>query len=96
MTIGAAPETLLIEALLRYGPIGLVLIAIGIGWLYTKPHVEDLRQSLTDCRNELKEAREDIKRLNEVMRDVLVPAVTQSTTLIQRVSEELLWRGRAA
>lgn len=96
MILSVAPESLLVDALLRYGPLGLVLIAIGIGWLFTKPHVDDLRKSLSECRAELKEARDDIRRLEALMRDAMVPAITQSTTLIQRVSDELLWRGRQA
>lgn len=96
MILALGPESVLIEALLRYGPLGLVLVAIGIGWLFTKPHVDDLRTSLAECRAELKEARVEISQNAALMRDVMVPAVTQSTQLIQRVSEELLWRGRQA
>lgn len=88
-------EQILVEALLRYGPIGLVLIAIAVGWLYTKPHVDDLRATLEGCRTDLREARDEIRRDREIMQEILVPAVTKATELIQRVSEEM-WRGRAA
>jgi hypothetical protein len=94
--LAVASESVIVEALLRYGPLGLVLIAIGAGWLFTKPHVDDLRESLKECREELKEARAEISELQEIMRTAMVPAITQSTTLIQRVSEELLWRNRQA
>jgi hypothetical protein len=91
-----ATESVLVEALLRFGPIGLVVIALAIGWLYTKPHVEDLRKALVDCREELKGTREELRAQNQIMREILVPAVTQSTQLVQRVGEELLWRQRAS
>jgi hypothetical protein len=89
-------DPVIIDALIRAGPVALILVALATGFLYTKQHVADLRAALVECRTELRESRLELKQMNEIMRDVMVPAVTQSTTLIQRVSEELLWKGRAA
>jgi hypothetical protein len=89
-------EQLFVDFLVRAGPVGLILLAIATGFLYTKQHVADLRNSLVECRGELKEAREELRQMNVVMREVLVPAVTQSSVLIQRVNEEIVFRGRVA
>lgn len=87
-----------IQALINYGSLGIVVLAAATGFIYFKPHVDQLRDSLVDCRNELrearvelKEARDEIRKDAEIMREVLMPAVTQSTAMIQRIQDEL-WR----
>jgi hypothetical protein len=94
--IGQAGEAILIDALVRAGPFALVLIALGIGWLYTKGHVVDLRDQIVELRKELKETRDALARSNEVSRDVLLPVAHQTLTAINTFNEELLWRRRQA
>lgn len=89
-----APQTLLNWA--QFGVLGLVVAGALFGWVWFKPAVDDLKNTLAECRADLKEAREDLKRQGEIVREILVPAVTKSTELIQRINEEILWRGRQA
>ena len=91
------PQTVLIDALIRTGgPFALILVAAIFGLIYFKPHVQQLSDTLEKTRADLKEAREEIREAREqhqrdaeIMREILVPAVTQSTMTIQRMTEEL-------
>lgn len=95
----AAPEGLLVDALLRFGPLGVLVIALAIGWLFTKPHVEDLRKTMEDLRTDLREARTDLKRSNEVASEILLPVANKTLEAINRFNEQMLWqqqRGKAS
>lgn len=80
---------------LQFGVTGLVIVAALSGWIWFRPAVEELQKTLTECRTDLKEAREDLKRQGDIMREILVPAVVKSTELTQRVADEI-WRMRGA
>lgn len=87
----------IVKLILSYGITPIVLIIMSMaGFVYFKPAVDDLKKTLAECRSDLREARDDLKRQGDIVREILVPAVTKSTELIQRINEEILWRGRQA
>lgn len=87
------PEVLLNWA--QFGVLGLVVAGALFGWIWFKPAVDDLKSTLAECRGDLREAREDLKRQGDIMREILVPAVAKSSELLQRVTDEI-WRMRGA
>lgn len=87
----AQAEPVLVDAALRYGPLGLILIAAALGWIYFKPSVQDLRDALALARQDNKEVREDLRRNEELLKSI-VPAVTQTSAAVQELTRELLWR----
>lgn len=87
------PEVLLNWA--QFGVLGLVVAGALFGWIWFKPAVDDLKSTLAECRTDLREAREDLKRQGDIMREILVPAVAKSSELLQRVTDEI-WRMRGA
>ena len=91
--IAQATEGVLVEVALRYGPLGLIIVAAAFGWVWFRPAVNELKDNLTICRSDLKDAREDLRRNTELLQSI-IPAVTQTATMVQKLSEELLWRGR--
>lgn len=98
MILAAAVDTTpdIVKLILSYGITPIVLIAMStFGIVYFKPSVDDLKDNLAACRTDLKEAREDLKRQGDLMREILVPAVVKSSELIQRVADEI-WRMRGA
>lgn len=88
-----AAESVLVDAVLRYGPLGIIVVAAAFGWIWFRPSVNELRDTLTITRADLKEARDDLRRNTELLQSI-IPAVTQTAGMVQRLSEELLWRGR--
>jgi hypothetical protein len=89
----ASGESLFVDALLRYGPLGIILVAAALGFIYFKPAVDDLRRELADSKEERRQLLAEVKRLNELSREIVMPAVTQSTDLIRRITERQ-WRER--
>ena len=94
--IAQTGEGLLVEALVNAGPFALILVAIGLGWLHTRGHVEDLRREIGMLREDLKEARADINRANTVAREVLLPVAERTLAAINNFNDELRWRRRDA
>lgn len=94
--IGQTGESLLVEALVNAGPFALILVAIAMGWLHTRGHVEDLRREIAGLRDDLKEARADINRANTVAREVLLPVAERTLSAINTFNDELTWRRRSA
>lgn len=86
-------ETLIVDAALRYGPLGLILVAAATGFVVFKPHVTDLKEQITLLRSDLHEARTDHRRVQDVL-GTIVPAITQTQTAVQKLTDELLWRRR--
>lgn len=93
----------IVKLVLSYGITPIVLITMStFGLVYFKPSIDDLKAVLADCREDLKQAHaqteaknEEVKQLNEIMRDVMVPAVAKSSEILQRVTDEI-WRLRGA
>jgi hypothetical protein len=79
----------------QFGVTGLVIVAALSGWIWFRPAVEELQRTLTECRADLRQAREELKQQAELTREILVPAVVKSSELIQRVADEI-WRLRGA
>lgn len=89
--IAQAAESLFLESALRYGPLGLIIVAAALGLVWFRPAVDQIRQALDLTRADLLAAREDLRRNQELLQ-AIVPAVTQTAASVQRLSEELLWR----
>lgn len=84
-------ESVLVDALLRFGPLGIIVVAAAFGYVWFKPSVDELRDSLNITRGDLKEAREDLRRNTELLTSI-IPAVTNTAAMVQKLTEELLWR----
>jgi hypothetical protein len=66
----------------QFGVLGLVVVGFMLGWIWAKPAVDRLQ-------HDLDRALADLRRLEELDREVIIPAITRSSELIQRISEEL-------
>lgn len=64
-----------------YGALGLVVLGFISGLIWAKPAVQKLIEDLD-------KARADLRRLEELDREVLLPALARSTELMQRFIEE--------
>lgn len=64
-----------------YGALGLVVVGFISGFIWARPAVQKLIEDLD-------KARADLRRLEELDREVLLPALARSTDLMQRFIEE--------
>ena len=64
-----------------YGALGFVVLGFISGWIWAKPAVQKLIEDLD-------KARADLRRIEELDREVLLPALARSTDLMQRFIEE--------
>lgn len=84
MFLGAAgpgdPETFFNWA--QFGVTGLVIVAALFGWIWFKPAVERLLADLDAVQKKLDQR-------DEIIRTIIVPAVTESNNLLKEVAEYL-------
>lgn len=74
--------------LVQYGALGVVVLGFVTGWIWARPAVLKLIKDLD-------EARADLRRLEHLDREVLLPALAKSTELIQRfLDEQKRWLDR--
>jgi hypothetical protein len=64
------------------GVVGLVVVAALFGWIWFKPAVDRLQKDLD-------QALADLRQLERLDRESIIPAVTKSMELIERMAEEL-------
>jgi hypothetical protein len=64
----------------QFGVTGLVIVAALFGWIWFKPAVERLLSDLDACSKKLDQR-------DEIIRTIIVPAVTESNTLLKEVAE---------
>lgn len=69
--------------LVQFGVLGIVVLAFVFGFIWAKPAVQRLEQDLD-------RALADLRKLEEINREVIIPAVTRSSEIIERLSRK--WR----
>lgn len=71
---------------LNLGVLGALSIAAIRGLVWFKPGVDRLQ-------SDLDRALADLRRLEELDREVIIPALTKATELMQRLNEEIRQQG---
>lgn len=74
-----APELI---SWVQYGVLGLVVVAFIGGWIWARPAVDRLVKELDEVKLQLSEQ-------NRWVRDIIVPAITESNDLLREVNQQL-------
>lgn len=74
----------------QFGVLGVVVALFLFGFIYARPAVDDLRKELAATKVERNELMAEVRRLNEVSREVIVPAVTQATEMLREITRQQL------
>lgn len=69
--------------LVQFGVLGIVVLAFVFGFIWAKPAVQRLEKDLD-------RALADLRKLEEINREVIIPAITKSSEIIERMSRR--WR----
>ena len=69
--------------LVQFGALGIVVLGFIFGFIWARPAVQRLERDLD-------RALADLRRLEELNREVVIPAVTRSSEIIERLSRK--WR----
>lgn len=69
--------------LVQYGVLGLVVLGFMLGFIWAKPAVQRLEKDLD-------KALADLRELEKINREIIIPAITRSSEIIERMSRR--WR----
>jgi hypothetical protein len=65
--------------LVQYGVLGLVVMGFFLGWIWARPAVQRLERDLD-------KALADLRELEKINREVIIPAITKSSEIIERLA----------
>jgi uncharacterized membrane-anchored protein YhcB (DUF1043 family) len=69
--------------IVQYGVLGLVVLGFMLGYIWARPAVARLERDLD-------KALADLRELEKLNREVIIPAITRSSEIIERLSRK--WR----
>jgi hypothetical protein len=69
--------------LIQFGVLGIVVLGFIFGYIWAKPAVQRLERDLD-------RALADLRKLEEINREIIIPAITRSSEIIERMSRR--WR----
>lgn len=69
--------------LVQFGVLGIVVLGFIFGYIWAKPAVARLERDLD-------KALADLRELEKINREVIIPAITRSSEIIERMSRK--WR----
>lgn len=69
--------------LVQFGVLGIVVLGFIFGFIWARPAVQRLERDLD-------KALADLRELEKLNREVIIPAITRSSELIERLSRR--WR----
>lgn len=69
--------------LVQFGVLGIVVLGFVFGFIWAKPAVQRLEKDLD-------KALADLRKLEEINREVIIPAIIRSSEIIERISRR--WR----
>lgn len=72
-----------IYQLVQFGVLGIVVLGFVFGYIWAKPAVQRLERDLDRVTAEL-------RKLEESYREIVIPAITRSSEIIERMSRR--WR----
>lgn len=69
--------------IVQYGVLGLVVLGFMLGYIWARPAVQRLERDLD-------KALADLRELEKINREIIIPAITRSSEIIERMSRK--WR----
>ena len=79
---GSSPNIL--AAILDYGPFGIILILLLVGWLFPKPMIDHLLKENERLRIDNEKVRDENRQLRSGIEEKITPALVRVTDLLDR------------
>ena len=93
MLAQASPEGVL-DTILNYGPFGIILVLLLLGWLFPKPMIDHLLHENERLRKDNEKVRDENRALRTGIEEKVTPALVRVTDVLNRLSERGLANGR--
>lgn len=87
VTVTILAQTSIQDALFNYGPFGIILVLLLLGWLFPKPMIDHLLRENDRLRRDNEKVREENSELRSGIEQKIVPALTRMTDLLDKVTE---------